>query len=48
MRKNLKKYYEVSPDCTYADRTVVDNQVRERNKGTFRCPGGRVDLLGLL
>ncbi|KAM7143068.1 putative ATP-dependent RNA helicase DDX60 [Molossus nigricans] len=26
IKKNLKKFYEASPDCTYADRTVVDNQ----------------------
>uniref|UniRef100_A0A671EJ15 DExD/H-box helicase 60 n=1 Tax=Rhinolophus ferrumequinum TaxID=59479 RepID=A0A671EJ15_RHIFE len=38
IRKNLKKYYAVSPDCTYTDRTVVDNQtltkILRRLRGT--------------
>ncbi|KAF5923476.1 hypothetical protein HPG69_006647, partial [Diceros bicornis minor] len=27
IKKNLKKHEEVSPDCTYTDHTVVDNQL---------------------
>lgn len=33
IKKNLKKHYEVSPDSTYTDRTVVDYQVREKKEG---------------
>ncbi|ELK17571.1 Putative ATP-dependent RNA helicase DDX60 [Pteropus alecto] len=30
IKKNLKKYNEFSPDCTYTDSTVVDNQMSGR------------------
>lgn len=33
IRKNLKKYNEFSPDCTYTDSTAMDNQVREKKQG---------------
>ncbi|XP_023386535.1 probable ATP-dependent RNA helicase DDX60 [Pteropus vampyrus] len=38
IKKNLKKYNEFSPDCTYTDSTVVDNQtlakILRRLRGT--------------
>nr|XP_058158354.1 probable ATP-dependent RNA helicase DDX60 [Dasypus novemcinctus] len=41
IKENLKKYNEVSPDCTYIDHTVVDNQtlkkILHRLKGTRQC-----------
>ncbi|XP_037008816.2 probable ATP-dependent RNA helicase DDX60 isoform X1 [Artibeus jamaicensis] len=48
MKKNLKKYYAVTPDCTYADHTVVDNQTL--SKILYRLRGTRKSykLHGLL
>ncbi|XP_015423966.1 PREDICTED: probable ATP-dependent RNA helicase DDX60 [Myotis davidii] len=41
IKKNLKKLYEISPDCTYTDRTVVDYQtlakILRRLRGTRQC-----------
>lgn len=33
IKKNLKKHYKISPECTYIDHTVVDYQVREKKQG---------------
>ncbi|KAK1343074.1 hypothetical protein QTO34_015846 [Cnephaeus nilssonii] len=41
IKKNLKKHYKISPECTYIDHTVVDYQtlakILHRLRGTRQC-----------
>lgn len=48
IRKNLKKHYAVSPDCTYTDRTVVDNQTLTKILHRLRGTRQSYKLHGLL
>lgn len=48
IRKNLKKHYAVSPDCTYTDRTVVDNQTLTKMLHRLRGTRQSYKLHGLL
>ncbi|KAM8765093.1 putative ATP-dependent RNA helicase DDX60 [Rhynchonycteris naso] len=48
IKKNLKKHYEVSPDCTYADHSPVDNQTLTKILHRLRGTRQGYKLYGLL
>ncbi|XP_019506118.1 PREDICTED: probable ATP-dependent RNA helicase DDX60 [Hipposideros armiger] len=48
IRKNLKKHYAISPDCTYTDRTVVDHQTLTKILHRLRGTRQSYRLHGLL